>query len=158
MTDVTTFNSAAEALACGRAAVKANFTFEDPDDDEKNYIRQFNSHWNTIGQPLSSLLSKFLNASYRADTHQAEELKVDPGLSITTDVVNTWRKINTEIYPKFVADISGINVKLFSNPEVEADMSAPNKKLVQAKQLATFNKIQEQAVEKMQQLEDFITY
>ena len=129
MTDVTTFNSAAKALACGRAAVKANFTFEDPDDNEKNYICQFNSHWNTIGQPLSSLLSKFLNASYRADTHQAEELKTDPGLSITTDVVNTWRKINTEVYPKFVADISGINVKLFSNPEVEADMSAPNKKL-----------------------------
>ena len=51
-----------------------------------------------------------------------------------------------------------MNEKLFSHPEVEADMSAPNKKIVQAKQLATFNKIQEQAVEKMQQLEDFITY
>ena len=74
------------------------------------------------------------------------------------DVVNTWRKINTEIYPKFVADISGINVKLFSNPEVEADMSGPNKKLTSSKQLSTFNKIQEQAVEKLQQLEDFITY
>ena len=149
MTDVTAFNSAAEALAYGKAAVKANFKLEEPDNDEKNYTRLFNSCWNTIGQPLSSLLSKFLNASYRADTHQAEELKTDPGLSITTDVVNTWRKINTEIYPKFVADISGINAKLFSNPEVKADMSAPNKKIVRAKQLATFNKIQEQAVEKM---------
>ena len=158
MTDVTTFNSAAEALACGRAAVKANFTWDDPDDDEKNYIRQFNSHWNTIGQPLSSLLSKFLNASYRADTHQAEELKIDPGLSITTDVVNTWRKITTDVYPKFVADFSGMNEKLFSHPEVEADMSAPNKKMLRAKQLAAFNKIQEQAVVKLQELEDFITY
>ena len=57
-----------------------------------------------------------------------------------------------------MADVSGMNEKLFSHPEVEADMSAPNKKIVWAKQLATFNKIQEQAVEKMQQLEDFITY
>ena len=57
-----------------------------------------------------------------------------------------------------MADISGINVKLFSNPEIKADLSVPNKKLAQAKQLSTFNKIQEQSVEKLQQLEDFITY
>ena len=118
MTDVTILNSAAEALAYGRAAVRANFKFDEPDDDEKNCIRLFNSRWNTIGQPLSSLLSEFLNACYRADTHQADELKTEPGLSITTDVVNTWRKINTEVYPKFVSDISGITAKLFSNPEV----------------------------------------
>ena len=37
-------------------------------------------------------------------------------------------------------------------------MSAPNKKSARAKQLATFNKIQEQAVEKLQHLEDFIMY
>ena len=140
MMEVIAFNSAAEALASGRAAVKANFIFDNPDDDEKNYIRQFNSHWNTIGQPLSSLLSKFLNASYRADTHQAEELKIDPGLSITTDVVNTWRKITTDVYPKFVADFSGMNEKLFSHPEIEAEMSAPNKKRQRDKQLAAFIK------------------
>ena len=77
---------------------------------------------------MSSLLSKFLAASYRADTHQAEELKIDLGLSITQDVVNTWRQITTNVYPKFVADMSDMNEKLFSHPEVEADMSAPNKK------------------------------
>ena len=43
MTEVIAFNSAAEALASGRAAIKANFIFDNPDDDEKNYIRQFNS-------------------------------------------------------------------------------------------------------------------
>ena len=57
MTDVTILNSAAEALAYGRAAVRANFKFDEPDDDEKNCIRLFNSRWNTIGQLLSSLLS-----------------------------------------------------------------------------------------------------
>ena len=73
-------------------------------------------------------------------------------------MVNTWRKITTDVYPKFVADFSGMNEKLFSHPEVKADMSAPNKKMLRAKQLAAFNKIQEQAVGKLQQLEDFITY
>ena len=136
-------NSAAEALAKGRAAVKANFIFENPDEDERSYIRQFNSYWNSKGQELSSLLSKFLAASYRADTHQAEELKIDPGLSITQDVVNTWRQITTNVYPKFVADVSGMNEKLFSHPDIEAEMSALNKKKQRDKQLAAFNKIQE---------------
>ena len=158
MTEVTILESAAHALAYGRAAVRANFKFDAPDDEEKNCIRLFNSQWNTIGQPLSSLLSEFLSACYRSDTHSAEELKTEPGLSITADVVNTWRKINTEVYPKFVSDYSGMTAKLFSNPEVEADMSGPNKKSARAKQLTTFNKIQEQAVEKFQQLEDFIMY
>ena len=128
MLDVTALQSAAQALAYGRAAVRANFTFDAPDDEEKIYIRMFNSRWNAIGQPLSSLLSEFLNACYRSDTHSAEELKTEPGLSITADVVNTWRKINAEVYPKFVSDYSGMTEKIFSNPEVEADMSVPNKK------------------------------
>ena len=89
MAEVITLNSTAKALAKGRAAVKANFTFENPDEDERSYIRQFNSYWNSKWHNLSSLLSKFLAASYRADTHQAEELKIDPGLSITQDVVHT---------------------------------------------------------------------
>ena len=88
MAEVITFNSAAEALAKGRAAVKANFTFENPDEDERNYTYQFNSYWNNKGQKLSSLLSKFLAASYRAQTHSAQELKIDPGLSGTQDVVH----------------------------------------------------------------------
>ena len=89
MTEVTIFNSAAEALACGKAAVRANFKLDEPDNDKKNFTRLFNSRWNTIGQPLSSLLSEYLNACYRADTHQEDDLKIDPGLSITAEVVNT---------------------------------------------------------------------
>ena len=149
MTEVITFNSVAEALAKGRAAVKANFTFENPDEDERNYTRQFNSYWNGKGHDLSSLLSKFLAASYRADTHQAEELKVDPGLSITQDVVHTWRQITTKMYPKFVADVSVMNEKLFSHPEIEAEMSGPARKKQHDKQLGAFNKLQKEAVKKM---------
>ena len=156
MSDVTVLESAAQALAYGRAAVRADFKFEAPDEDEKIYIRMFNSRWNAISQPLSSLLSEFLNACYRSDNHSAEELKTEPGLSITADVVNTWRKINAEVYPKFVSDYSGMTAKIFSNPEAEADLSVPNKKAARVKQTTTFNKIQEQAVIKSQLIEDFI--
>ena len=93
MTEVITFTSAAKAFAKGRAAVKADFTLENPDEDERNYTRQFNSNWNGKGHDLSSLLSKFLAAKYRAEAHSAQELKVDPGLSVTQDVVHTWRQI-----------------------------------------------------------------
>ena len=89
MTEVIAFNSAAKALAKGRATVKANFTLENPDEDERNYTRQFNSYWNGKGHKLSSLLSKFLAASYRAKAHSAQELKVDPGLSVAQDVIHT---------------------------------------------------------------------
>ena len=51
-----------------------------------------------------------------------------------------------------------MNEKLFSHPEIVAEMSAPNKKKQRDKQLAAFNKIQEQAVVKLQELDDFITY
>ena len=158
MMEVITFNSAAKVLAKGRAAVKANFIFKDLDEDKKIYIRQFNSYWNSKGQELSSLLSKFLAASYRADTHQAEELKVDPGLSITQDVVHTWRQITTKIYPKFVAYMSGISEKLFSHPEIEAELSGPMRKKQHDKQLGAFNRLQNDAVMKMHKLDKFITY
>ena len=102
MSDVTVLESAAQALAYGRAAVRADFKLEAPDEDEKIYVRMFNSRWNAIGQPLSSLLSEFLNACYRSDNHSAEELKTEPGLSITADVVNAWKKIIAEAYPKFM--------------------------------------------------------
>ena len=49
-----------------------------------------------------------------------------------------------------MADVSGMNEKLFSHPEIEAEMSTPNKKKQRDKQLGAFNKIQEMAVVKMQ--------
>ena len=44
MAEVITFNSVAEALTKERAAVKANFFLENPDEDERKYTRQFNSN------------------------------------------------------------------------------------------------------------------
>ena len=54
MEEVITFSSVAEAMAQGRAAVKANFSLENPDEDEKNYTRSFNINWNGNGHDLSS--------------------------------------------------------------------------------------------------------
>ena len=128
MEEVITFSSVAEAMAKGRAAVKANFSLENPDEDEKNYTRSFNSNWNGKGHDLSSQLAKFLAASYRAEALTAQELKVDPGLSVTQDVVHTWRQITMNLHPKFVREMSGNSEKLFSHPEIEAELSDPVRK------------------------------
>ena len=97
-------------------------------------------------------------ASYRAETHSAPELKVDPGLSVTQDVVHTWRQITMKIYIKIVADISGINEKLFSHPEIEAELSGPARKKQHDKQLSAFNRLQNDAVMKLHELDEFLTY
>ena len=123
MAEVITFNSVAEAMAKGRATVKANFSLENPDEDERNYTRQFNSNWNGKGHDLSSQLSKFLAATYRAEAHSAQELKVDPGLSVTQDVVHTWRQITMNLHPKFVREMLGNNKRMFSHPEIKAELS-----------------------------------
>ena len=129
MEEILTFNTFAEAMAKGRATVKANFSLEgNPDEDEKNYTRTFNSNWNGKGHDLSSQLAKFLAASYRAEALTAQELKVDPGLSVTQDVVHTWRQITMNLYPKFVREMTGNSEKLFSNPEMEAELSGPARK------------------------------
>ena len=47
--------------------------------------------------------------------------------------------------------------KLFSSPEVEAEISAVNRKHKREGQLSTFNKLQLLASEKLLQLDEFIT-
>ena len=158
MSDITALVSAAQALALGRAAVRADFKLETTDEDEKTFVRMYNTRWNAFAQPLAGLLSGFLSACYRADNHSAEELTAEPGLSITADIVNAWRKITTEVYPSFVSDYSGMTAKIFSNPEAEADLNGPAKKAARIKQTSAFNKIQEQVVIKSQLIEDFIMY
>ena len=128
MEEVITFSTMAEAMARGRAAVKANFSLENPDKDEKNYSRTFNSNWNGKGHDLSSQLAKFLAASYRAKALTALELKVNPGLSVTQDVVHTWRQITMNLHQKFVKEMSGNSEKLFSHPEIKAELSGPARK------------------------------
>ena len=142
MEEVITFGTVAEAMAKGGAAVKANFFPENPDKDEKNYTRSFNSNWNGKGHELSCQLAKFFAASFRAEAHTAQELNVDPGLSVTQDVVHNWRQITMNLHPKFVRETSGNSEKLFSHPEIEAELSGPARKKQHDKQLSAFNRLQ----------------
>ena len=129
MEGILTFGTVAEAMTKARLAVKSNFSLEgNPDEEERNYTRTFNSNWNRKGHALSSQLAKFLAASYRAHALTAQELKVDPGLSVTQEVVHTWRQITMTLYPKFVREMTGNSEKLFSNPKIEAELSGPARK------------------------------
>ena len=129
MEGILTFDTVAEAMSKGRQAVKSNFTLEgDPDKEERNYTCTFNSNWNRKGHALSSQLAKFLAASYRAHALTTQELKVDPGLSVTQEILHSWRQITMTLQPEFVHEMTGNSEKLFSSPEIEAKLSAPMRK------------------------------
>ena len=57
-------------------------------DDERSYLQAFNRQWLARSQPLSAQISKFLVALYKAGNMTAEDLKVDPGLTVTQDIIN----------------------------------------------------------------------
>ena len=62
------------------------------------------------------------------------------------------------LHPKFVREMSGNSKKLFSHPEIEAELSGPMRKKQHDKQLGAFNRLQNDAVMKMHELNEFITY
>ena len=73
MEGIFTFDTIAEAMSKGRQAVKGNFTLKgEPDEEERNYTRTFNSNWTAKGQPLASQLAKFLAACYRSNDLQTK--------------------------------------------------------------------------------------
>ena len=150
MEEVITFGTVAEAMSKGRLAVKANFSLEgSPDEEERNYTRTFNSNWNGKGHALSSQLAKFLAASYRAHALTTQELKVDPGLSVTQEIVHSWRQITMTLHPEFVHEMTGNSEKHFSSPEIEAELSAPMRKKLHDTKLSVFNRLQIYAIRKL---------
>ena len=105
MDDLLTFTSIADAMSKGRQAVKGNFTIEEGaegNEEEKNYTHTFNSNWAAKAQPLTSQLAKFFAPCFKAEGLTVPELKVDPGLSTTQEVVNCWRQITMSLHPEFV--------------------------------------------------------
>ena len=81
-------------------------------------------------------------ALYKAWNITAEELKINPGLTVTQEIVNSKHKA-------FIEGVTNITVKLFSSPEVEAEMTQANRKRKREAQLSTFNKLQHLASTKM---------
>ena len=157
MEGILTFDTVAEAMLKGRQAVKGNFTLKgDPDEEERNYTRTFNSNWTAKGHALSSQLAKFLAASYRAHGFTTQELKVDPGLSVTQEIVSSWRQITMTLHPEFVHEMTGTSEKLFSSPEIKAELSVQLRKKRHDTQLSVFNRLQTDAIRKLQDLEELI--
>ena len=126
-------------------------------DDERSYLRAFNGQWLAKGQPLTAQICKFLVAIYKADNMTAEELKVDPGLTVTQDIINSKRQITIVKHQAFIVGVTNVTEKLFSSHEVKAEMSAANRKCKREGQLSTLNKPQLLALEKFLQLDKFIT-
>ena len=95
MTDLIPFMSIADVIMKGKQAVKGSFSLETGMDgnimseEERNYLRMFNANWSAKSQPLASQLSKFLVASYKAEEMSDAELKVDPGLTTTQEIINS---------------------------------------------------------------------
>ena len=80
----------------GQQAVKGGFVLDKGMDgnaiseEEKSYLRTFNGNWHAKSQPLGNQLCKFLVLMHKAEGMTAAELKVDPGLTTTQDVISSW--------------------------------------------------------------------
>ena len=93
---------------------------------------------------------------HKAEGMTAAELKVDPGLTTTQDVINSWCQITLSQHQLFVEGVTNTSVKIFSLPIIEADLSAAVRKKRHETQLLTFNKLQELAADKLVELDEFI--
>ena len=62
------------------------------------------------------------------------------------------------LHPKFVKEMSGNSEKLFSPPDIKAELSGPARKKQHDKQLSAFNRLQNDAVMKLHELDKFLTY
>ena len=155
MTDFTPFASIAEAYMKGKQAVKGSFVLDEGMDgnalseEEKSYLRIFCCNWHAKSQPLSNQLCKFLVSIHKAEGITAAELKVDPGLTITQDVINSWHQITLSQHQLFVEGVTNTSVKIFSSPDIEAELSATVRKKRHETQLMTFNKLQALAADKL---------
>ena len=85
----------------------------------------------------------------------AAELKVDPGLTTTQDVINSWHQIRLSQHQLYVEGVTNTLVKIFSSRNIEADLSAAVRKKRQETQLMMFNKLQVLAADKLMELDKF---
>ena len=114
MVDLISFTSIADVILKRKQAVKGSFTLETgmdgntTTDEEKNYLRMFNANWSAKSQPLASQLSKFLVSSYKAEGMSDAELKVDPGMTTTQEIINFWHQITMTLHQEFVLEVTNV--------------------------------------------------
>ena len=86
----------------------------------------------------------------------AAELKIDPGLTITQDIINSRYQITLVEHQTFIQGVMNVSEKMFSSPDIEAMLSTAVRKRKHETQLTTFNKLQLIAADKLVQLDKFI--
>ena len=129
--ELITFSGIADAMSQGRNSIKSSFTVDHGDEgneDAKGYEVIFNAQWNAKAKPLASKMAAYFVAIYKVGIMTDEELKVEPGLSNTQEVVTCWRQIITKLHPEFVNETTAFSVSLFSNPQLELEMTAQMRK------------------------------
>ena len=101
-------------------------------------------------------MAAFFAAIYTVGNMTNEELKIEPGLSNTQEVVRCWRDILTKLHPQFVNEASAFTVSMFSNPQLELELSAALRKKRHEHQEAVFRKLHAAAMAKLEELDDYI--
>ena len=79
----------------------------------------------------------------------AAELKINPGLTITQDIINSRCQITLVEHQTFIQGLTNISEKMFSSLDIEVEISAAVRKRKHETQLATFNKLQLIAADKL---------
>ena len=159
MGEAIVFTSITDAMRKGRHSFKHSFDIQHGDEGNKeaiSYQVMYNAKWNSLAKSLNSAVAAFFAAMYTVGNMSNEELKVEPGLSNTQEVVRCWRDILTKLHPEFVDEANAFTVTMFSNPQLEVELSATVRKKRHELQESVFRKLHAAAMAKLEELDDYI--
>ena len=86
----------------------------------------------------------------------AEELKRESGLIVCQDIISAKRQIDTVDHASFLEGVTNVSEKLFSSPDVEAEMTQANQKQKRETQKSTSDKLQYLTSAKILELDEFV--
>ena len=77
-----------------------------------------------------------------ASNHMSvEELRRELGLIVCQDIISAKRQIDTVDHASFLEGVTNVSEKLFSSPDVEAEMTQENRKWKRETQKLTIDKL-----------------
>merc|ERR1711895_65473 len=123
----------------------------------KSYVFIFNAKWNQLARALNNRIAAYFAAMYTVGNMNDDELKIEPGLSNTQEVVRCWRDIIQKLHPQFVDEASALKVSLFSNLVIEQEMSDALRKKRHMHQEGVFRRLYSAAMTKLEQIDDYIS-
>ena len=160
MGEAIVFTSITDAMRKGRHSFKHSFNIEHGDEgneEANSYQVMYNAKWNSLAKSLNSAVAAFFAAMYTVGNMSDAELKVEPGLSNTRDVVRGWREIVQKLHPEFVDETTSLSVTMFSNPQLETELSATLRKKRHELQELVFRKLHAAAAAKLEELDDYVS-